>query len=161
MEPTIHADEYVLFHQATFDTVDVGDIVIYRSESGRFIIHRIIEKNNEYLICKGDNNPVADSENIYPEMVRGKYIKTLKALNIFSGGINRNLVFVGLIILFLILIITQIASIVIKSQTDQLKKKVEQNNKDKEILLKELRNQILAEELEKLRNKKKENEKGE
>jgi len=161
MEPTIHADDYVLFHEANFDNVGVGDIIIYRSNSGRFIIHRIIEKTNDYIICQGDNNPIPDSENIYPDMIRGKYIKTIKALDIFSGGINRNLVYVGLIILFFLLIITQVASLIIKSKTDALKKKTEQNNKEKELLLKELRNQILAEELEKLRNKKKENEKGE
>ena len=68
MEPTIHAGDYVLFREATFDTVEVNDIVIYRATSGRFIIHRVIEKNNEYLICKGDNNPIADAENIYPEI---------------------------------------------------------------------------------------------
>lgn len=161
MEPTIHANSYVLSHSTSFDKVDVGDIIIYKSETGRFIIHRIIAKTSEYIICQGDNNPIADSEKIYPDMVRGEYIKTIKALGIFSGGVNQNLVYIGLTALFVILIITQIASMAIKSQTDALKKKAEQNTKDKEILLQEMRNQILAEELEKLRNKNKENGKGE
>ncbi len=154
MEPTIHADSYVLFKSATFETVAENDIIIYRASSGRFIIHRVIEKTNEYIICQGDNNPIADTENIYPDMVLGKYVRTISFLNIFSGGINQNMIYIFLVILFIILIITQIASIAIKSQTDALKKKNDQAEKDREVLLREMRNQILAEELEKLKKQK-------
>ena len=154
MEPTINAGDYVLFKATTFEEVNVDDIIIYRSNTGRFIIHRIIEKTNEYIICQGDNNPIADSENIYPDMVRGIYINKVEVLHIFHGGINQNIIYIFLTILFIILIVTQIASLALKSQTDNLKKKAEQASKDKEILLREMRNQILKEELEKLRNKK-------
>ena len=45
MEPTINAGDYVLFKATTFEEVNVDDIIIYRSNTGRFIIHRIIEKS--------------------------------------------------------------------------------------------------------------------
>ena len=158
MEPTIKPGEYVLSQKTTFDNVNVDDIIIYKSSEGRFIIHRVINKTEEYLICQGDNNPIADSEFIYPNMVRGKYIKTINAFKIFSGGINQNAIYIGLMVLFVILIITQIVSLAIKSQTDNLKKKANQALLYKEVLLKEMRNQILEEELEKLRKQKENNE---
>ncbi len=157
MEPTIKAGDYVMFKSTSFEEVIEKDIIVYRSESGRFIIHRVIEKNNEYIICKGDNNPVADEEHITSDMIIGKYVKTVAILGIFSGGINKNLIYIFLIILFIVLIVTQVVSIAIKSQTDALKKKNDQALKDKELMLEEMRKQILAEELEKLRNKNKNN----
>jgi len=43
--------------------IEVGDIVSYK-DGESVIIHRVIEKDKddqgEYLIMKGDNNPVAD-----------------------------------------------------------------------------------------------------
>lgn len=156
MEPTIMAGDYVLFKNTSFEEVKEEDIIVYRSASGRFIIHRIIEKNDDYIICQGDNNPIADEEHITSDMIIGKYVSTVAILHIFSGGINQNLVYIFLVILFIILIVTQVASIAIKSQTDALKKKNDQALKDKEIMLEEMRKQILAEELEKLKNKKKE-----
>ncbi len=159
MEPTISAGDYVLFKSTTFEEIVEDDIIVYRSASGRFIIHRVIEKTDEYIICQGDNNPIADEEYIYSDMIIGRYISKVAILSIFSGGINQNMVYIFLVILFIILIITQLVSIAIKSQTDALKKKNDQAIKDKEIMLEEMRKQILEEELEKLRNKRKEDEK--
>ena len=42
MEPTIMAGDYVLFKNTSFEEVKEEDIIVYRSASGRFIIHRII-----------------------------------------------------------------------------------------------------------------------
>ena len=158
MEPTIMPEEYVLSHTTSFDKVDVGDIIIYKSETGRFIIHRVISKFEDYLICKGDNNPIEDSEKIYPNMVKGIYICKVEFLHIFSGGINQNTIYIFLIVLLIIMVVTQVVSAAIKSQTDDLKKKAEQVAKDKELLLEELKRQVLEEELEKIR-KQKENSK--
>lgn len=150
MEPTINAGDYVLSHNVKFEQVNVDDIIIYKSNSGRLIIHRIIVKTDEYIICQGDNNPIPDSEMIYPDMVKGIYIKQIQALKIFSNGINQNIVYLILIILFIILIVTQIISIILKSRTDDLiNKKKELENIDKEELLKKLHDEVLAEELEK------------
>ena len=157
MEPTIHAGDYVLFKSTSFEEIIEEDIIVYRSASGRFIIHRVIEKTDEYIICQGDNNPIADEELIKSDMIIGKYIGTVTILHIFSGGINQSIVYIFLVILFIILIVTQVASIAIKSQTDALKKKNDQALKDKELMLEEMRKQILAEELEKLKNKNKNN----
>lgn len=151
MEPTIMPGDYVLYSQADFEDVSVGDIIIYRNDSDIYVIHRVIEKGENFLVTKGDNNPIADDP-ISPERVYGKYIMTVGFMSLFSGGISKNVIFVILIIIFFIMIIMQIISIVVKS-------KIEKNNADyeesKKLMLEQLRKEILEEELEKIRNKNK------
>lgn len=151
MEPTINAGEYVLYSKASFSDVDVGDIIVYKSASGIYIIHRIIEKNEDYLLTKGDNNAVADTEKITSGMVYGKYIMTIGILSIFSGGISKNFIFFALILIFIAMIAMQVISIILKSKTEKLNKtsEVERN-----LLIEELKKQILEEELEKIRKNK-------
>lgn len=155
MEPTIMAGEYIMFTKTSFDDVEVGDIVIYRNSNDMYIVHRVIEKNNDYLIAKGDNNMLADTEKIYPDMVYGEYVMTVGILSIFSGGISKNAIFFILIIIFIIMIGMQVVSIVIKSKTEEINKNTEEEKKK---LLEQLRMEILQEELEKLRQQNKDKE---
>lgn len=152
MEPTISAGEYVLFKKATFDSVDVDDIIVYyNKEEAKYIIHRVIEKNEalQIITTKGDNNSVADQIEVTPGMIYGKYVTTLGFMAIFSGGINQNLIFFILVIIFALMLVMQLASIFIKGKTDKIK---EEKEKQKEILREEMKRQILAEELAKLKN---------
>ena len=159
MEPVISANSYIMFHGTSFDDVSVdetnGDIIIYYSNKNDFyIVHRAIgrgidENGNKYLICKGDNNPTKDAENVYPAMVYGKYMTTIGFMSIFSGGVNTSAVFVILIIIFIIMVAMQVTSMVISVKKEKLKEsKKEEENRIRE----ELKAQILKEELEKLRN---------
>ncbi len=153
MEPTINAGEYVLYSNTDFDSVEVGNVIVYENSSGMYIIHRVIEKNENYLITKGDNNAIEDNEKITPNMVYGKYIMTLHFLSIFSGGISKNLIFFILIFIFIAMVGMQVVSIVIKSKTEKVKKNTEEERK---LLIEQLKKEILEEELEKLRNQNKE-----
>ena len=53
----------------------IEDIIIYKSKTGqmkgKFIVHRITEKHDDYLIVKGDNNVIDDSEQITADMIYG------------------------------------------------------------------------------------------
>ncbi len=155
MEDTIMAGDYILFTKADFASVNVGDIIIYRSESGQsagsFIVHRVIEKYEDYLVTKGDNNPLVDSENITKEMVMGKFICVVNALNIFSN-VNPNLVFVILVFIFLIIIFLQAIGIFLQYQKEKL---AEQKKQEAAKRLEELKKEILEEELAKIKEKKK------
>ena len=148
MEPTINAGEYVMYTKTSFKDVNVDDIIVYKNSNDMFIIHRVIEKNNDYLIAKGDNNPVEDTEKVTSNMVYGKYVMTIGILSVFSGGISKNLIFFILIIIFLIMIGMQILSIVIKNKTDEVNKNTEEQKK---LLMEQLKREILEEELAKLR----------
>ena len=156
MEPTINAGDYVMFTKVSFDDVDVNDIVVYRASDSRFIIHRVIEKTDNYLVCKGDNNPIEDKEVVTSSMLYGRYVTTLGFMQIFTGGINKNLIFFILIIIFILMMIMQGVSIYIKGKTDDVKKT---HDEEMKMLREELKKEILEEELKKLRDKK--NEDGE
>lgn len=152
MEPVLESGDYIMFHTVNYEDIVVGDIIIYKSQEGvmkgNFIVHRVIEKNSEYLITKGDHNDAADSERITRDMVYGRYIMTVGILSIFSGGVSRNVIFFLLIFVFAVLIGLQFTSIVLKYKRDKL---IEDSNKEKELLIEELKKEILEEELSKLR----------
>lgn len=153
MEPTISKNSYIMFSYATFDSVDEGDIIVYHNdEDNIFVVHRVVDKNNEtgVIITKGDNNPIEDPLEITKEknMVYGKYLTTLGFMAIFSGGINQNLIFFILIIIFVIMLGMQIFSMFIKGKTEKLK---EDKEAKKALLREELKRQILEEELAKLK----------
>jgi len=159
MEPTINSNSYIMFSYATFDSVGEGDIIVYHNDKDNiFVVHRIISKNEEtgVITTKGDNNSVEDPLEITKEknMVYGKYLTTLGFMAIFSGGINQNLIFIILIIIFIIMLGMQIFSMFIKGKTEKLK---EDKEAKKALLREEMKRQILEEELAKLR-KEKENE---
>ncbi len=73
MEPTLHrGDLLVVTGMATAD-YSIGDIVIYqRPEVSYTIVHRIIEKTEEGLIIKGDNNAGPDPGHVQPSQILGK-----------------------------------------------------------------------------------------
>ena len=152
MEPTIMAGDYIMFCKRDFEDVELGDVIIYKNSNDMYIVHRVIEKYDDYLIAKGDNNLVADSEKIYPDMVYGEFIMTIGILSIFSGGISKNAIFFILILIFVIMIAMQIVSMIVKSKTDELNKNTEEEKKK---LMEQLRMEILQEELEKLKKQNK------
>lgn len=150
MEPVIMAGDYVLYQKATFDSVDEGDIIVYRNSKDMFIIHEVISKNTEdgYIIAKGVNNTLADDEHITADKIYGKYIMTIGFLSFLSGGVNQNAIFFILIGIFVIMLIMQTVSIIVKKKTEDINKK---SDDEKKLLLEQLKNQILAEELAKLK----------
>lgn len=151
MEPTINSGDYILFTKATFDDVDVNDVIIYRSNEGimkgNFIVHRVKEKHSDYIIAKGDFNTIADTERVTPDMVLGKFITTIEILDVFSSSGSRTTVFIVLFLVMVSMIGLQFVSVIAKYKKDKLE--LEQKEKE-EKLIEELRLQILKEELEKL-----------
>ena len=156
MEPEIEAGEYIYYKKTSFDDVDVDDIIIYKSKSGqmkgKYIVHRIVEKHDDYLIVKGDNNVINDSEHVTSDMVYGKYIDKVEILNFITRGLSVNALFFILMVLFIILLVLQFISVFAKTKKEEIEKKLEE---DKQILLEQMKQEILKEELEKLKNNKK------
>ena len=151
MEPTINSGDYILFTKATFDDVEVNDVIIYRSNEGimkgNFIVHRVKEKYDDYLIAKGDFNTLPDTERVTEDMVLGKFITTIDFLDIFSSSASRTTVFIILFLVMVSMIGLQFVSVIAKYKKDKLL--LEQKQKE-EKMIEELRLQILKEELEKL-----------
>ncbi len=64
MEPLFHTGDAVLLRSVAPEEIRPGDILVYETPDGRYIIHRVIkvyESRGTYcFIVKGDNNLVPD-----------------------------------------------------------------------------------------------------
>ena len=156
MEPEIEAGDYIYYKVTSFDEVKENEVIIYKSNSGqmkgKYIVHRVIEKHEDYLVVKGDNNVINDTEQVTADMIYGKYIDKVHVLNFITRGLSVNAIFFILMILFIVLLVLQFTSVFVKTKKEEIEKKIEE---DKQILLEQMRQEILKEELEKLRNNKK------
>lgn len=78
MEPTIMTGDFVITKQVDFEDIKVGDIIVYKYEfkDGEpvAIIHRVYDKQENYLLTKGDNNLLFDPYVIRPEDVRTRVV---------------------------------------------------------------------------------------
>lgn len=180
MSPTIESSNYILFSGISIDNVKTGSgtisenhlnkdgdiIVYYNSYQKKFIVHRVVsigeDESGKYLITQGDNDttnktPDLDSNGDYYKVraseVCGKYLTTLTFMSIFSGGVDTKVVFIIIIAIFVIMIAIQVVSMVVNAKRNKLK---EEKEEEMAKLKEELKAEILKEELEKLRNNKKE-----
>ncbi|MCE4600527.1 MAG: signal peptidase I [Desulfurococcales archaeon] len=64
MEPLFHTGDVVFLEKKNPGEIKIGDIIVYESLDGKYIIHRIIGVYEAGgLVCyvvKGDNNPIPD-----------------------------------------------------------------------------------------------------
>ena len=77
MEEKIHVGDYILIYRQ--ESYNVGEVVTYTSNEG-FITHRIIRKDGNKIITKGDANDSEDNEIIESTIV-GKVIMSGGTLN--------------------------------------------------------------------------------
>ncbi len=75
MEDGIHTGDYILIVKK--NNYKIGDVVTYKKED-YYVTHRIIKKNKNKVITKGDANNIADEE-INTSSIIGKVI--------YHGGI--------------------------------------------------------------------------
>lgn len=71
MYPNLKTNDIVIIKK--YSNYEKGDIITY-SEDNYLITHRIIEKNNNDFITKGDNNNSEDNELVKLENIKGKVI---------------------------------------------------------------------------------------
>lgn len=60
MAPTFTCNDVLSLYVPFEKDLDIGDIVIYRDDKFKERIHRIIDKEGDKFIIKGDNNPDID-----------------------------------------------------------------------------------------------------
>lgn len=77
MMPTLNIGDYILVGKES--DYDVGDIVTYKV-SDSYITHRIVKKDGNSIITKGDANDTLDSPILYSD-IKGKYLMTLTLFN--------------------------------------------------------------------------------
>ncbi|MDD3171364.1 MAG: signal peptidase I [Bacilli bacterium] len=155
MEPEIMPGEFVLAKDVEFSSIIVGDDVIYHSEMGIYIIHRVIEISpSGELTVQGINNPSPDEEVVTISNYVGKVIKHGSILNLGEIVLNKRFaLFAIVIVIFAILLVTELVKIYkTLKEKNKLKLEEEYNLKLKSDIQKE-RERIKEEITKELDNK--------
>ncbi|MDO5556735.1 MAG: signal peptidase I [Clostridia bacterium] len=82
MQPELFMGDAILIKK--YDDYQIGDIITYKINDKYFITHRIIEKQGDLYITKGDFNNAKDVEKVDDIHIEGKVIfhsKTLRIIN--------------------------------------------------------------------------------
>ena len=70
MRPFLRDGDVVSVVRADPDHLGVGDVVCYESEPGRVALHRVVDRDADHLVAKGD--ALAWVERVPPERVLGR-----------------------------------------------------------------------------------------
>lgn len=143
MEPTIKQGDTIIFKKTSYNSLEVGDIIVYKSNTGRYIIHRIVEITEDGLILKGDNNPTIDSEIVKENMVMGEFTRRFNFLNLGKLSSNKDIIYGILVVFFLGLLVLETVNILLSKH----KKKLENKSTEqlREEVLKEMKEELLRE----------------
>lgn len=115
MEPTIHPGDMISIKSVPFEEIETGDIIVYWSDNlDRYIVHRVVAKEEGRLYTKGDNPQAAiDQEFVTKENFFGIVRSYGKFFNIGRLLLNYRDVVYGLIIfLFAVIIVKETIGIV-------------------------------------------------
>lgn len=84
MENKIHSGDLVIVKMVDNATLEKNDVIAYRNSDNTATLHRIVEiklENNELkYITKGDNNTIADNENVTSKNIEGLYLFKISGL---------------------------------------------------------------------------------
>src|SRR5687768_15891962 len=70
MYPLCRDRDVVFFKKTGFNRLKVNDIVVFQS-GRKYVTHRLVYKNSNYVITKGDNNPYPDPKT-HPAQIIGR-----------------------------------------------------------------------------------------
>lgn len=98
MEPEIQIGEAIIIKRE--DTYEIGDIITYSVKNTYLVTHRIVGKEEENYITKGDNNNSNDNGKLIQENIEGKVIHHSKFVNYLVKFIP-----IVIIILFILILI--------------------------------------------------------
>lgn len=76
MRTTFQPGDCIIFEEVPFDLLRKGDVIVYSSDSvpGMDVVHRIVEKHDDYFTVKGDDNPEGTIEKVLFQKVLGRVV---------------------------------------------------------------------------------------
>lgn len=121
MEPTIKVGSINIVKKTNLNDIKVDDIILYEYNN-KIISHRVINKQENIVKTKGDNNISADSIDITEDMVKYKVVKTFNFTSTYiskyissNGELDRlALICDSSVLLIIILIIIKILILIVK-----------------------------------------------
>lgn len=78
MKPELTVGDIIIIRE--YKDYNVGDVVTYSVNDDYLVTHRIIKKEGNNFVCKGDSNNVSDKEIVNIEKIEGKLIYNSKLL---------------------------------------------------------------------------------
>ena len=92
MEPKIKTGSLCFVDtRASFNDVEVGDVIAFEVPSGALVTHRVIEKEEKgmVLVTKGDNNDVEDGATTTIENFRGETLFSIPYVGYALAAIRK------------------------------------------------------------------------
>lgn len=132
MEPTINVYDVVLVKKTSVGKLKNGDIITFYSNNSYFgdtpITHRIVKKDSDNFVVKGDNNQNVDNDKVSPDNIIGKVILIIPSLGKLQFFLASKKGFVLAIIIPALIIITYdiykiINVIILKNKLSKLENK--------------------------------------
>ncbi len=99
MEPELSIGDIIIIKECA--NYEVGGIITYNVEDKYFVTHRIVDKEGNDFVTKGDNNNVKDNQIVLKENIEGKVILNAKLLRVMY---EHYILIVSAIILLLIIL---------------------------------------------------------
>lgn len=126
--------DVVLIYNASFEELNIGDIIVFKSEDdSKLIIHRIIAGDENGYVTKGDNNQLQDFGLVTVDNYRGRYQSHFEFFGIGLWLTDvRTIILGGVIVILFISIIYQTFKMIwqVKKQKLENYEKELENNKD-------------------------------
>ncbi|WLR49459.1 signal peptidase I [Halobacillus litoralis] len=82
MYPLIREGDICRFVSLDYENLKKGDILLYQSDHGQLIAHRLIYKSGDSYLCKGDSN-LGNDDWVYSDQLIGKMLYVSKNHKIF------------------------------------------------------------------------------
>ena len=103
MEPEIKTGSIAFISKnIDYENIKEGDIISYDLGKTK-VLHRVIDKNKEGLITKGDNNDVVDFGIVTRSQINGKYLFSIPLLGYMILFISKHiLILVCFIVIFIV-----------------------------------------------------------
>ena len=109
MEPAIKIGDLIIVKDMDKSNIGEGDIITYRTNTGVYVTHRVVEVVDEggstMFRTKGDANNVEDKDLVGEEAIVGKYIFRLPAFGYLSDVMAKPLGFILIFVLPLFILL--------------------------------------------------------
>ncbi len=122
MSPNYKTGDILYYYHVNKDEINKKDIITYVLSDGTYVSHRIIEKNDNTYITKGDANSTVDPISITYEKVLGKVSKVkIPLAGYYIKYVNDHTYTIGVFIVILVsdFLLSNVKNIDIKKRKER------------------------------------------
>lgn len=109
MHPVIENGDLVLTRPCDVSELSTGTIIVYRDPFDRLIVHRVVKIGDGYVLVKGDNNPLPDSNLVTGRNLVGCVFLTIKRAGLVVEPPVNYVIAFALFVLFMLNLVTAVS----------------------------------------------------